>query len=317
MNTKATVLFVDDEERIVNLLKIMFRSTYNVLTATNGDEALAIIASQPVHVIVSDQRMPEMMGIDLLTRARSLSPSTMRVLLTGYSDLAAIVGSVNEAEVFRFLNKPWNQEEIKTIIGDAAAIAMASPMAAAVKTPVGAATGAIANAVPSGQRRGVLVIDDNEFDRSWVKKTLESAYAMHTAGSIQDALKVLEQHEIAVIVAEATVNGDTTSGFLNVLKQQYPLITTVMLSGAADSDLVIKLINQAQICRFSPKPIKAGAFTLAVRAAMAVHEQFRENPKLMARHKVARSTDAESATIASSLSRTLASLRARFSFFSN
>ena len=125
-NPKPTLLFVDDEERIVNLLRTMFRSEYQVLTATSGKEALEILAKHRVEVLVSDQRMPGMLGVELLAEARKRSPATMRILLTGYSDLAAIVGSVNDGEVFRFINKPWNHEEIKTIIRAAAEAALAT-----------------------------------------------------------------------------------------------------------------------------------------------------------------------------------------------
>jgi PleD family two-component response regulator len=75
MSEKARILFVDDEERIVNLLKIMFRGIYEVFTATNGHQALQIVAANRIHVIVSDQRMPEMLGIDLLSKVRELSPT--------------------------------------------------------------------------------------------------------------------------------------------------------------------------------------------------------------------------------------------------
>ena len=104
--TRATVLFVDDEERVVNLLRMIFRTQYDVLVATSGAQALQIIKERRVDVLVTDQRMPGMTGIELLTQARECSPHTIRLLLTGYTDLAAIVGSVNEGEVFRFLNKP-------------------------------------------------------------------------------------------------------------------------------------------------------------------------------------------------------------------
>lgn len=318
MTTKARILFVDDEERIVNLLKIMFRTTYEVFTATNGHDALKIMASQHIHVIVSDQRMPEMLGIDLLTKARAQSPDTMRILLTGYSDLAAIVGSVNDGEVFRFINKPWDQEEIKAIIADAANIAMttASDVAGSAARNAGTvASAALASAAKTEQRE-ILVLDDNALDRHWVTKALQADYRVHNATSIQEALKMLETQDIAVIISEATVGGQPTGAFLNVLKRQYPLITTVMLTGSADSEMVIKLINQAQICRFSTKPIKQGAFMLSVKAAMMQHERFREDPKLMARHKVARSEEGETLSLSASITKTLASLRARFSFFS-
>ena len=103
----ATILFVDDEIRVVNLLRISFRDKYKVLIATSGRDALEIMRTTPVDVLVSDQRMPEMLGIELLEKARQSHPGTIRILLTGYSDLSAIVGSVNDGEVFRFINKPW------------------------------------------------------------------------------------------------------------------------------------------------------------------------------------------------------------------
>ena len=109
MNNKAKLLFVDDEERIVNLLRMIFRSEYEVFIATSGQDALEIIGKHSIDVIVSDQRMPHMLGIELLDEVRKRSPGTMRILLTGYSDLAAIVGSVNQGEVFRFISKPWTR----------------------------------------------------------------------------------------------------------------------------------------------------------------------------------------------------------------
>ncbi|HYJ96924.1 MAG TPA: response regulator, partial [Burkholderiaceae bacterium] len=75
-NPKPTLLFVDDEERIVNLLRMMFRSDYQVLTATSGKEALEILAKHRVEVLVSDQRMPGMVGVELLAEARKRSPAT-------------------------------------------------------------------------------------------------------------------------------------------------------------------------------------------------------------------------------------------------
>src|SRR5262245_3668290 len=93
---KARILFVDDEERILNALKSIFRSKYHVFTATSGDQAFEFLKRFRVHLVVSDQRMPGMPGVELLRRAKELSPTTVRILLTGYSDLASIVGSINE-----------------------------------------------------------------------------------------------------------------------------------------------------------------------------------------------------------------------------
>ena len=145
---KARILFVDDEERIVNALRSIFRSGYHVFTATNGAEALEFVRRFQPHVVVSDQRMPQMTGVELLRRVKGLAPNTVRMLLTGYSDLAAIVGSINEGEVFRFISKPWDNQEIQKIVAEAAAIAFDL-----------AATAASPPIVPERMDAGILVIE--------------------------------------------------------------------------------------------------------------------------------------------------------------
>ena len=86
------VLFLDDDERILKTLKALFRSRYDVLTTTEGQIALEYMKQGHVHVVVSDQRMPGMTGVEFLRKAKEISPNTIRILLTGYSDLTAIVG---------------------------------------------------------------------------------------------------------------------------------------------------------------------------------------------------------------------------------
>jgi len=91
------MLVIDDEERILTALKSRFRSRYHVFTTADGNKALDFMRKYPMHVIVSDQRMPVMAGVELLRQSREISPRSVRILLTGYSDLAAMVGSINLA----------------------------------------------------------------------------------------------------------------------------------------------------------------------------------------------------------------------------
>ena len=110
------ILFVDDEERILNALRALFRNEYHVFTADNGAAALELVKRYAIQVVVSDQRMPGMTGVELLRQVRKAAPQTVRLLLTGYSDLAALVGSINEGEVFRFVKKPWDNDEIRAMV---------------------------------------------------------------------------------------------------------------------------------------------------------------------------------------------------------
>lgn len=319
MDRKAKLLFVDDEVRIVNLLKMMFRAGYEVFTATSGQEALDILKNHRIDVLVSDQRMPQMTGIELLQKSREISPGTMRILLTGYSDLAAIIGAVNEGEVYRFINKPWDQNEIKTAIAEAAEIAIkVANEASAVAQPSGhpPAAGTSETPAPSPSHAAtLLVLDGDRAQREEIMQIFRPDYRVIGAASIDEALALLEREDVGVIVSDATVSGQDTGPLLRTLKQQYPLITTVMLTSSADCDLVIKLINEAQIFRFALKPIRQNVVRLAVSAAMKEHHRFRATPLLTARHKVVSAPASDNPVLASTISRALSRLRLRFSLF--
>lgn len=114
---KARVLFVDDEPRVLSGLTRNLRNHFDVHTAAGGREALALIAAnEPFSVIVCDCRMPEMDGIELLQRVTKASPSTTRIMLTGNTDQATAAAAVNKGDVFRFLTKPCDSEELKQIL---------------------------------------------------------------------------------------------------------------------------------------------------------------------------------------------------------
>jgi len=113
---KITILYVDDEENNLFSFKATFRIKYNVLTALSGDEALKILEANRVHIIVTDQRMPEMTGVEFLERVLERYPDPMRILLTGYADMGAVVDAVNKGKIFHYLAKPWNEEELDMTI---------------------------------------------------------------------------------------------------------------------------------------------------------------------------------------------------------
>ena len=116
--SEHTVLCVDDEVHILNSLKRMLRKEdYTVLTGCGGQEGLDVLEKQSVHLVISDQRMPGMMGIEFLQKVKELYPDTVRVVLSGYADVAVVVESINKGEIYRFLTKPWNDDELKAAIG--------------------------------------------------------------------------------------------------------------------------------------------------------------------------------------------------------
>jgi len=116
---KITVLYVDDEENNLFSFKATFRIKYKVLTALSGNEALDILGKNLVHIIITDQRMPEMTGIEFLEKVLEKFPDPMRILLTGYADMNAVIDAVNKGKIFHYLAKPWNEEELDLTINRA------------------------------------------------------------------------------------------------------------------------------------------------------------------------------------------------------
>jgi DNA-binding NtrC family response regulator len=124
---RPRLLFVDDEQRVLNSMRIMFRRQFELFLASHGAEALDIVRDQDIDVIVADHRMPKMTGVEVLSKVRALSPRTVRILLTGYADLDAVEGSINESEVFRFLTKPCAPQQLRETIELAAKLAREAP----------------------------------------------------------------------------------------------------------------------------------------------------------------------------------------------
>ncbi len=110
---KYRVLIVDDEPDILESLRLTFEDDYEVLTASSGREGLETLRREQVAVMVVDQRMPEMSGAAFLEQAVALAPRAMRIMLTGYTDMDALVSAVNSGELYRYVAKPWEAEELK------------------------------------------------------------------------------------------------------------------------------------------------------------------------------------------------------------
>lgn len=275
MSHPATVLFVDDEERIVKLLKLMFQGDYRVFTATHGQGALEIVKQHQIDVVVSDQRMPEVTGIELLAQVRAISPDTVRVLLTGYSDLVSIIGAVNDGEVYRFLNKPWRKEELTSTLQESVARAQAQRGAATALVDATASTepAALEHAMPLANATKLLALEGVASDRHELMEMFTDDYDVLGASSIDEALEIIRHHKIGVVVANTFVNGQRTAELLAALKLHAPSIVAVVLTNVADSDLVIDLINRARIYRIAVKPIQPNVFRLAVSAAMREHHR--------------------------------------------
>ena len=117
---KHCLLVVDDDPDVCHAVYHLLRRQYDVIVAHSAAEAIDLLGRHEVEIILTDQRMPEMTGIEMLAKVRTRHPEAIRLLYTGYADYGAVIAAINEGHIYRFLSKPWQPEELEAAIADAA-----------------------------------------------------------------------------------------------------------------------------------------------------------------------------------------------------
>ena len=283
MKETLRVLLVDDEERILRALKALLRD-FAVYQTTNPAEAAMLARQYDVDVVICDQRMPERTGIDVLRDIRENHPRAMRILLTGYSDLKAVLGSVNESEVFRFVNKPWNNSELRQLVVDAGDIAREAPIVPDAPLPGNEHDRARAHV-------GVLVIEDDMEVQQRLREILQPHYKVNFAATAERALQIMEQSETGVVISETETARSDLTAVLKAIKQYNPHIAAVVITERANAQTAIELINEGQVYRMLIKPVRMGSCRLSVDSAIGRYWRLKQNPQGVRRFTAAPSSD--------------------------
>lgn len=282
MTAPTRILFVDDEERILRSLAMQFRRHYEVLTESDPRRALERLKSEAVDIIVSDQRMPQMSGAELLAAASEIAPNSLRILLTGYSDLDAAVEALNSGGIFRYLTKPWNPQEMAATLRQAANIAASQPVADSAATSAAAGMPAPATAL------NVLLLDDHAQTLASVEEFCRAGgHRLLHARSLGEALERLNSEPIDLLVSDLKLAGEETAPLLKSLAQAQPQLLSLVVTPFQDTEALLKLINEAQIFRYLPKPIRPALFEKGLNAAARQAQHWRAQP----RARVARVAD--------------------------
>lgn len=119
MNDKTSILYIDDEPENLSGFKYIYRKDYDIHLARTAEEGLDILRKNQIQVIVTDQRMPAMTGVEFLEKTREEFPDPMRIILTGYSDVEAVIQAINRGQIYRYVTKPWDKDELKVTIDNA------------------------------------------------------------------------------------------------------------------------------------------------------------------------------------------------------
>lgn len=277
MQVKPKVLLVDDEERILRSLGLLLRMQYQVFATSDGNEALEILRREKIHVLISDQRMPIMTGSELLRQAREVAPDTVRILLTGYADADAALDAVNDGEIFRYINKPWGPKELRDTIAQAAEIALqVEGNEMAVEVPEAALPAKLV----------CLVLDRDESTYRAVLDILGGNHEVVWRQSVQGALQVLASKPVAILVTELSLGDEDLSAMIKTLKQEHPEMLTVVLTCFKDTSRLVDLINQAQVFRYLPKPVRKGMLTRSIESTITRYRELTLKPVLLKTQQV-------------------------------
>ncbi len=287
LNTNYTVLFVDDEPRVTSALKAIFRRDYNVLTANSGAQALQVLAQHKVDVLVSDQRMPEMLGNELLATVSQQYPQTMRILLTGFMDKAAIVDSINHGEVYRFINKPWNNDEMRSVVAEAA-LASEHLINDEPESVTSQATTTSQATPEKYKNNAILMIEQEQGIRNQIRKFCgDNKIMIYATQNIEQAIAAVASREsIGLVLVELSNDANKALQAIGLLKRARPEIIAIAITNEIDAHTAVDLINQGQVFKYLIKPLDTDGLQQAIENAFHRHRYLKKHKNAQQRYKV-------------------------------
>ncbi|MBC8045124.1 MAG: response regulator [Rhizobacter sp.] len=288
MRSQSHILLVDDEPLILSSLKDLLEFDYTVHATTDCHEAVQLVRKHQIKAVVSDQRMPQMLGHELLKQIKSISPNTIRILLTGYSDLEAVMNSVNAGEIFRYLNKPCKPEMLQSALKLAVQIYdRISDLARQTETNAAARVPLAVPALPpralhievEEKHPSVLFVGYEEKESAELVELLNKKFDVSAAASVDEAFKTLAKKPVSVIVSEIKFEEHDGIDVLSTIKQDYPHIVTVILTEVVDATLAVRSINELQVFRYLTKPQEKSQIEQVVSDAALRNEQYTVQPQ--------------------------------------
>lgn len=280
---KGRILCVDDEPNIRRALSWLLQKEFEVVTASSGREGLELVRRDNFDVVISDQAMPEMSGVDFLMEVKTAAPRAVRILLTSQADVQGVLHSASDSGIFRYITKPWNVSELPGIVAQAAEVARSQT------------AGRIKEEEENPPLDAKILILGESPDIHVVSEVVASDLApMLHVDNVADAIQALKDERIGVIVAEARLGSADLSRLACLVKQKHPEVANVMVGDEAVIGQLGKLIGRGQVYRFLPTPIRGGQLRQTLCSALAERRITANEAELEQRPAIAELTAAES-----------------------
>jgi response regulator RpfG family c-di-GMP phosphodiesterase len=296
--TKHTLLVVDDEPDVCDSVHDLLRKEFKVLKARSAAEGMKLMEANEVHIIMTDQRMPQVTGVELLTKIRKGHPRAVRMLFTGYADLESIIAAINQGHIFQFLKKPWEPQELEAAVRQAAKeydriidqsdelhrlhdeIEGLWKRVATLETQV---VRGPKNSNKPPAMHTLLVVDDEPDVCDSVHDLLRKEFNVLKARSAAEGIKLMETNEVHIIMTDQRMPQVTGVELLSKIRAGHPQAVRMLFTGYADLESIITAINQGHIFQFLKKPWDPQELQGAVHQAAAEYDRLLEQADEMRR----------------------------------
>lgn len=257
------ILCVDDEPGLLRSMRWLMRGRYEVAVASSGMDALALLGGDSFDVIISGLRMPGMSGTELLEHARLVSPRTVRMLLTGTSDLDAVLDSLDDSQLFRFLSKPWDNQKLLDAVAQAVSIAKETPCSR------GTAVKVVRSAEVRPAEDMVLVFNRDDSVAGQWRAAVQGTVGILGTGDIAEALSHLTRRNVAVLVTD--LDGECTEQLelIRAVQRHLPSVAVLACSQACRGGVIEPLMSEGLIHSFIAQPATLDQMNRAFHSAMA------------------------------------------------
>jgi len=267
----SRVLLVTQELPLQHALTALLREHELIVCADPG-AAPASAARHDVDAVICHQRVPPASGIAVLREVRNAHPRAMRLLLCDRPDPRLLLDAINEAEVFRLIDLPWDNAALRHAVADAARGGRATPVLGSEPPTLDEAD--------SLKRHVSLVVVDRDADaQQRLRDVLQPVYKLHFAVGFDRALQFMEQHETGALVFSTRAADGEIMAPLKALKRSHPQVTTIAIDGQNDTDLALELANELKVFRILRRPLQPTLCRQYADAAMARYWRIKHNPQ--------------------------------------
>ena len=267
----SRILLVTAEASIQHALTALLRE-HQVIVCADPDGAAAQAARNDVDTVICSQRVSPATGVEVLRAVKRAHARASRVLLSDRPDGRLLLEAINEVEVFRCVDLPWNNAAMRELAQAAARGARATPVLGS-EPPTSDEAGDLKRHV------ALLVIDSDADAQQRLRDVLQPHYKMHFANEFERALVFMEQHETGALICATRVGRSDLIAPLKALKQSHPQITAIAIDAHLDVDRTIELINEAQVFRLLRRPLHPTICRQYADAAMARYWRIKQNPQ--------------------------------------